>query len=158
MPADFVEKLAVMVKHLGTLHWPTLGLAATSLAIIGFWPKQYARRLPGSIVALAFGTALVRLFQLDREWGLETIGSALFGGMPATGAIARTATNVKSGVRTPVAGIVHAVTLLLVVLVAAPLAKYIPGHPERRPRDRGLQHGQGAGHGCDRAERAGGAP
>lgn len=58
--------------------------------------------------------------------GGANIASALFGGIPATGAIARTATNIKSGGRTPVAGIVHAVTLLLIMLVAAPLAKLIP--------------------------------
>ncbi|MFO1497735.1 MAG: sulfate permease [Verrucomicrobiota bacterium] len=58
--------------------------------------------------------------------GLANIGSAFFGGIPATGAIARTATNVKSGGRTPVAGIIHAITLLLIILIAAPLAKYIP--------------------------------
>lgn len=52
--------------------------------------------------------------------------SALFGGIPATGAIARTATNVKNGGRTPVAGIVHAITLLAIMLVAAPLAGHIP--------------------------------
>jgi SulP family sulfate permease len=58
--------------------------------------------------------------------GVANIASPLFGGLPATGAIARTATNVRSGAETPVAGIVHAVTLLLVVLFAAPLAGYIP--------------------------------
>jgi SulP family sulfate permease len=58
--------------------------------------------------------------------GLANICCPLFGGIPATGAIARTATNVKNGGRTPVAGIVHAATLLTVVLIAAPLAKYIP--------------------------------
>ncbi len=58
--------------------------------------------------------------------GLANIGSSLFGGMPATGAIARTATNVKNGGRTPVAGIIHAFTLLLILLLAAPLAKNIP--------------------------------
>lgn len=58
--------------------------------------------------------------------GLANIGSAIFGGIPATGAIARTATNVRSGARTPIAGIVHALVLLLIVLVAAPLAKSIP--------------------------------
>lgn len=52
--------------------------------------------------------------------------SALFGGIPATGAIARTATNVKNGGRTPIAGMVHAVTLLLIMLAAAPLAGRIP--------------------------------
>src|SRR6185295_1052672 len=44
--------------------------------------------------------------------GIANVGSALFGGLPATGAIARTATNVRSGARSPVAGIVHALTLL----------------------------------------------
>jgi len=58
--------------------------------------------------------------------GLANIFSPLFGGMAATGAIARTATNVKNGGRTPLAGIIHAITLLLVILVAAPLAKFIP--------------------------------
>ncbi|SNS61868.1 SulP family inorganic anion transporter [Antarctobacter heliothermus] len=54
--------------------------------------------------------------------GAANIGSSLFGGLPVTGAIARTATNVRAGGRTPVAGLVHAATILLVMLVAAPLA------------------------------------
>lgn len=58
--------------------------------------------------------------------GIGNIGSALFGGIPATGAIARTAANIKSGGRTPVAGMVHAVTLLLVLLVLMPYAALIP--------------------------------
>lgn len=58
--------------------------------------------------------------------GAANIASALFGGMPATGAIARTATNVKAGAATPVAGMMHAVWLLLFILVAAPLASYVP--------------------------------
>ncbi len=58
--------------------------------------------------------------------GLANIVSPLFGGIAATGAIARTATNVRSGARTPVAGIIHALTLLVIILVAAPLARYIP--------------------------------
>lgn len=57
--------------------------------------------------------------------GFANIGSALFGGLPATGAIARTATNVRAGGKTPVAGLVHAVTILLVMLLAAPLAGYL---------------------------------
>ena len=57
--------------------------------------------------------------------GAANLGSALFGGLPATGAIARTATNVRAGGRTPVAGLVHAVTILAVMLVAAPLAGYL---------------------------------
>ncbi|MCX6906094.1 MAG: sulfate permease [Verrucomicrobia bacterium] len=58
--------------------------------------------------------------------GLANIVCPLFGGIAATGAIARTATNVKSGARTPVAGIVHALTLLVIILVAAPLARFVP--------------------------------
>ncbi|MGR3697499.1 MAG: SulP family inorganic anion transporter [Roseovarius sp.] len=56
--------------------------------------------------------------------GVANIGSALFGGLPATGAIARTATNVRAGGRTPVAGMIHALVILLVMLLAAPLAGY----------------------------------
>ncbi len=58
--------------------------------------------------------------------GIANIVAPFFGGIPATGAIARTATNVRAGGRTPIAGMIHAVTLLLIVLLAAPLAKYIP--------------------------------
>ncbi len=57
--------------------------------------------------------------------GAANIGSALFGGLPATGAIARTATNVHAGGRTPVAGVVHALVILVVMLLAAPLAGYL---------------------------------
>jgi SulP family sulfate permease len=58
--------------------------------------------------------------------GMANIASPLFGGLPATGAIARTATNVRSGARTPVAGMIHALTLLAVILFAAPLVKNVP--------------------------------
>lgn len=58
--------------------------------------------------------------------GVANIGSALVGGLPATGAIARTATNVRSGARTPVAGMLHAMFLLLFMLTLAPLAAFVP--------------------------------
>ena len=58
--------------------------------------------------------------------GVANITSPLFGGLPATGAIARTATNVRAGARTPVAGMIHALTLLAVILFAAPLVKNVP--------------------------------
>ncbi len=57
--------------------------------------------------------------------GTANIASALFGGLPATGAIARTATNVRAGGNTPVSGLVHALAILLIMLVAAPLAGYL---------------------------------
>jgi sulfate permease, SulP family len=194
MPSEFFDKMRVLAGHAGTFQWPTLALAAGSLAIILFWPKTWQRRVPGSIVALILGTAAVaffpglhvetigskfggipqalphphipalswdniqHLFQPattiallaaiesllcavvadgmidDRHdsnqelmaQGIANIVSPLFGGIAATGAIARTATNVKCGGRSPVAGIVHAVTLLAIILAAAPLAKFIP--------------------------------
>ena len=58
--------------------------------------------------------------------GAANCFSAMFGGIPATGAIARTATNVKNGGRTPIAGITHAIVLLLIMLLLAPYAKLIP--------------------------------
>lgn len=58
--------------------------------------------------------------------GVANIASPLFGGLPATGAIARTATNIRSGAQTPVAGMIHALTLVCVLVFAAPLASYIP--------------------------------
>lgn len=58
--------------------------------------------------------------------GIANLGSVIFGGIPATGAIARTATNIKSGAKTPIAGMIHSMTLLLLLLLVAPLAKKIP--------------------------------
>jgi len=58
--------------------------------------------------------------------GVANIVSPLFGGLPATGAIARTATNVRAGAKTPVAGMIHALTLLAIILFAAPLVKNVP--------------------------------
>ena len=58
--------------------------------------------------------------------GAGNIGSALFGGIPATGAIARTAANIKNGGRSPIAGMVHAVVLLIILVVLMPYAALIP--------------------------------
>jgi len=58
--------------------------------------------------------------------GIANVVTPLFGGIPATGAIARTATNIRSGAKSPVSGMVHALTLLAILLVAAPLARFIP--------------------------------
>jgi sulfate permease, SulP family len=58
--------------------------------------------------------------------GVANIVSPMFGGLPATGAIARTATNIRSGAQSPVAGMIHALTLLCILLFAAPLVSYVP--------------------------------
>lgn len=193
VPSEFVEKMSALASHAGSFGWPTLTLAAVSLAIILFWPKAWQRRVPGSIVALVLGTLAVVFLKLPVEtigskfggipqglpaahiptlsWenirhlfqpattiallaaiesllcavvadgmvddrhdsnqelmaqGLANIVSPIFGGIAATGAIARTATNVKCGARSPISGIVHAVTLLVIILIAAPAARFIP--------------------------------
>jgi SulP family sulfate permease len=193
VPSDFLEKMKVFAEHAGSFRWPTLLVAAVSLAMIKLWPGKWGRRVPGSIVALILATVAVAAFHLPVEtigskfggipqglprphfpsisWdnihhlfqpaltiallaaiesllcavvadgmiddhhnsnqelmaqGIANIVSPLFGGIAATGAIARTATNVKCGGRTPVAGIIHGITLLVIILVAAPLAKFIP--------------------------------
>ena len=78
--------------------------------------------------------------------GLANIASPLFGGLPATGAIARTATNIRSGARTPVAGMVHAATLLLILLVRRAAGAAHPARGARRhPDGRRLQHGRMVG-------------
>ncbi len=58
--------------------------------------------------------------------GIANFASPLFGGIPATGAIARTATNIRAGAKSPIAGVVHALTLLVILVMAAPLARYVP--------------------------------
>jgi sulfate permease, SulP family len=193
VPSDFLPKMKALIEHIGTFQWPTLLLAAASLAIIKLWPGKWNRRVPGSIIALVLATVAASLFHLPVEtigsrfggipqglpsphlptfaWnqvhdlvrpamtiallaaiesllcavvadgmiddqhdsnqelmaqGIANIVSPLFGGIAVTGAIARTATNVKCGARTPIAGITHGVTLLIIILIAAPLAKFIP--------------------------------
>lgn len=193
VPAEFFPRMESIANSIGSIHWPTLILAAASLAVILCWPRRWARRVPGSIVAMILATAAVALFGLpvetigtkfggipqslpgfhtpDFSWdrikhlispattiailaAIESLLSAVvadgmiddkhdsnqelmaqgianmvvpfFGGIPATGAIARTATNVKNGAVSPVAGIVHSLVLLAIILIAAPLAKYIP--------------------------------
>jgi len=102
--------------------------------------QRFAELLPSSfIIAFLAGVeSLLSAMVADRmiggqhrpnaellAQGAANIGSALFAGLPATGAIARTATNVRAGGTTPVAGLVHAATVLVVMLVAAPLAGYL---------------------------------
>ncbi len=114
--------------------WPTFSLPAIELGTLG--------KLIGPAIAIALLGAIESLLSArvadslidDRHspnqeliaQGLANIAAPLFGGFAATGAIARTATNIRSGGRTPVAGIIHAFTLLAIVLALAPLADHIP--------------------------------
>ena len=57
MPSEFFEKLRVLFENIGTIQWPTVLVAATSLAVIKFWPGNWQRRVPGSIVVLVLAHA-----------------------------------------------------------------------------------------------------
>jgi SulP family sulfate permease len=203
MPANLLSQIGVLWAARASLNWQALMLAAASLALIVIWPKtylpeharwrQWAARVPGTVVVLAIGIIAVTLLGLSVdtigsrfggiasglpsfalpafEWesvqklfgptisiallcaiesllcarvadsmiddrhdpnqelmaqGVANLVTPLFGGIAATGTIARTMTNVRSGARSPVAGIIHAITLLAIVLVLAPLAQNIP--------------------------------
>ena len=115
-----------------SLPFPTLPAMSPDLAI-AVLPDAIAFALLGAIESLL--SAVVADGMTGRRHrsncelvaqGVANIGSALFGGICATGTIARTATNVRAGARGPIAGMLHALILLLFVLVAAPLADYIP--------------------------------
>ncbi|WP_374340279.1 SulP family inorganic anion transporter [Methyloversatilis sp.] len=113
---------------------PDVGLPALSLGLIGkLIAPALAIALLGAIESLL--SARVADAQIDDRHdpnqelmaqGIANIAAPLFGGFAATGAIARTATNVRTGGRTPVAGMLHAAVLLVIVLAAAPLAAHIP--------------------------------
>jgi SulP family sulfate permease len=113
---------------------PTLVVPRFDLGMIGpLFPAALTVALLGAIESLMSAVVADRMsggrhnpnVELVAQ-GIANMASPLFGGLPATGAIARTATNIRSGAKTPVAGMVHALTLLAVLLFAAPLAQYIP--------------------------------
>ncbi|MGO4916503.1 SulP family inorganic anion transporter [Pseudogemmobacter sp. W21_MBD1_M6] len=186
VPADFLEKLPALWGAKDTFNLPALGVGLLTMVLIVTF-RRAAPKLPGLIVAVAIGSALVAAgalqvdtiasrfgalpaglpaphlpaLSLDRitsllpsaiviaflagvesllsamvadrmigtrhrpnaevlAQGVANVASSVFGGMPVTGAIARTATNIRAGGRTPVAGIIHAVVILGFMLVAGP--------------------------------------
>ena len=192
VPGEFLARMEVLARNFGSLSLLETALGTLALLLILVFAR-YVKKVPGYIVALLVGTAIVALLKLPVETigtrfggipsglpklhipqfrfdlvrplispavtvamlgaieslmsavvsdrmsgdrhnpnvelvaqGIANIFSPLFGGLPATGAIARTATNIRSGAKTPVAGMVHALTLLAIVLFAAPLARFIP--------------------------------
>jgi SulP family sulfate permease len=114
---------------LPALVWPDfswesarfLFIPATTLALLGAIESLLCARVADGMIDDRHNPNQELMAQ-----GIANFITPFFGGMPATGTIARTVTNVKSGASSPVAGIVHALTLLLVVVLAAPLAQDIP--------------------------------
>ncbi len=188
---ETIEKVEAVIKSITTVNWQALVVGGVSLAILIVWPF-ISKKIPGSLIAVIVGTAMVKLLNMDVNTigdlytisgdlpafsvpnidlelikqlipsaltiailagiesllscvvsdgmindrhnsnteliaqGLGNICSGLFGGIPATGAIARTAANVKNGGKTPIAGIIHALVLLLILVVLMPYAAWIP--------------------------------
>ena len=149
IPAPFVALVAcTLLVRFGGLQVETIGSRFGEIAstLPHFrWPSVSYEEVRG-LVAPAFTIALLAAIESllsavvadgmiggrhrsNMELvaqGVANVASPLFGGIPATGAIARTATNIKAGGRTPVAGMVHALTLLLITLFFGRMASYIP--------------------------------
>jgi sulfate permease, SulP family len=118
-----------MPRSLPMPHWPSLSFEAWRALV----PSALTIAVLGSIESLL--SAVVSDGMIDDRHdsnqelmgqGIANVAMGIFGGMPATGVIARTATNIRSGGRTPVAAIIHSLTVLVVLVAAAPLAKNIP--------------------------------
>ena len=106
------------------LSWETIkGLVspAITIAILGAIESLLSATVADGVIGARHSSNTELIAQ-----GVANLASPLFGGIPATGAIARTMTNINNGGRTPVAGIVHAAVLLLIFLFLMPLAQYIP--------------------------------
>ena len=135
-----VQGLHLNVNTIGTLYpdlkagLPSLSVPHFSLAIVrNEMPNAFTiailaaiESLLSAVVADGMVNSKHRSNQELIGQGIGNIGSVLFGGIPATGAIARTAANIKNGGRTPIAGMVHSITLLIVLVVLMPYAKFIP--------------------------------
>jgi sulfate permease, SulP family len=117
-------------QSLPSFQWPALSWASAQQLVI----PSITIAMLGAVESLLCARVADNMAELKRHdpnqelmaQGVANIVAPFFGGIPATGTIARTVTNVRSGGTTPVAGIVHAVTLLVIVLVAAPLAAHVP--------------------------------
>jgi SulP family sulfate permease len=118
-----------MPRSLPLPHWPSLPLEAWRALV----PAAMTVAVLGAIESLLSAVVSDGMIDDHHDSNQELMGQGvanmvmgIFGGMPVTGVIARTATNVRSGGQTPVAGIIHSITVLLILLVAAPMAKNIP--------------------------------
>nr|WP_315229555.1 SulP family inorganic anion transporter [uncultured Limnohabitans sp.] len=119
---------------LPAFEWPTFSwetakfllIPATTLALLGSIESLLCARIADQMMADGpYGDRHDANQELMAQ-GIANMVTPFFGGMPATGTIARTVTNVKNGGNSPIAGMVHALTLLMVMLVAAPLAGHVP--------------------------------
>jgi len=134
------HKLAFPIETIGSrfggipqgfpeIHFPLVSFARVQALMLPAFTIAILGAIESLLSAMVADGMIGRRHDSNQELigqGLANLVSPLCGAIAATGAIARTATNVRSGGRTPVAGMVHSIALLLIVLVAAPLARFIP--------------------------------
>lgn len=123
------SKFGEIPRSLPTLAWPSIELASVQTLIGPTLTIAFLCAIESLLCARVADGITHEKHDPNQELmaqGLANMASPLFGGMPATGTIARTVTNIRSGGNSPVAGIVHAFTLLIIMLLAAPLAFHIP--------------------------------
>ena len=120
----FSVSSAIPDAHMPAMTWDTiksLVAPALTIAVLGAIESLLSATVADGVIGAHHNSNTELVAQ-----GLANIASPIFGGIPATGAIARTMTNINNGGKTPVSGIVHAIVLLLIFLFFMPLAKYIP--------------------------------
>ena len=129
LPVDTIQsRYGDLPRHLPWPAVPTITLARLTELLPSALTIAFLAAIESLLSAMVADRMIGSQHRPNAEvlaQGWANIGSALFGGLPATGAIARTATNVRAGGKTPLAGVFHALVILLVMLLAAPLAGYL---------------------------------
>ena len=129
LKASTIGDLYSISNALPGFHFPALSLAAVEDAIPNAFTIAVLAAIESLLSCVVADGMINGKHRSDMELvaqGAGNIASAMFGGIPATGAIARTAANIKNGGRTPIAGMVHSITLVLVLVVLMPYAGMIP--------------------------------
>lgn len=124
-----IGNLYTISNSLPTLHIPSMNLSMIGDALPNAFTIAVLAAIESLLSCVVADGMINGKHRSDMELvaqGAGNIASALFGGIPATGAIARTAANIKNGGRTPIAGIVHSITLVIVLIVLMPFAGMIP--------------------------------
>ena len=124
-----IGNLYTISNALPSFHFPSVSFKAVQTALPNAFTIAVLAAIESLLSCVVADGMINSKHRSDMELvaqGAGNIASALFGGIPATGAIARTAANIKNGGRTPIAGIVHSVTLLIVLVVLMPYAGMIP--------------------------------
>ncbi len=129
LPVNTIGDLYTISSKLPTFHMPHFSMASISAALPDGFTIAILAAIESLLSCVVADSMINSHHRSNMELiaqGLGNMGSALFGGIPATGAIARTAANIKNGGRTPVAGMVHSLVLILVLIVLMPYAALIP--------------------------------